>query len=180
MGISVFIHCPNISYEPSKTWLSVQQPRSAALPGHAESRTHHQQAMHKRIYPPCYDRVVVAVVGVGRGEGISLESKHIATGRPLVCLSHCISQDCDHTPSGPNVCLVCAVITREAGDEEEEEEEEEEEGGNRVSTEGEGVFPLAGWVDDRQSRIILISRRDDSESERGTRGFVRQCALERR
>ena len=104
--------------------------------------------------------------GEGRGEGISLESKHIATGRPLVCLSHCISQDCDHTPSGPNVCLVCAVITREAGDEEEEEEEEEE-GGNRVSTEGEGVFPLAGWVDDRQSRIILISRRDDSESERG-------------
>ena len=50
---------------------------------------------------------------------------------------------------------------------EEEEEEEEEEGGNRVSSEGEGVFPVAGWVDDRQSRIILISRWDDSESERG-------------
>lgn len=61
-----------------------------------------------------------------------------------------------------------------------EEREEEEEGGNRVSSEGEGVFPVAGWVDDRQSRIILISRWDDSESERGTRGFVRQCALERR
>lgn len=175
MEISVFIHCPNISYEPNKTWLSVQQPAALLCPAtHCTATLSHARTtnkeMHKRIYPTCLDWEVEEVEEgeemeegeEGEGDGESHWNQNISPLDVHWLACHIASVRIAITPVRSK-----RVFGLRGNNKGGREEREREEGGNRVSSEGEGVFPVAGWVDDRQSPIILISRWDDSESERG-------------